>query len=389
MISLESFIVSASLLFSITLIVIIFKDKEKHTSKYFMLAFYMCILSSILWYYGQVHNKTPLKVTSWVLTGPAGFLKGPIIFFYVKSLFLNKKVFNKKFILHFTPFLILYFVLALPIAFSMLSPVFKETAYMQFLYIIRPVYYILEYLFILIYLIAAFILLKRIIPVLKKSFSSLKETNIKWTVTWIVLFGILLIADVGISLLKSNLNEINLQIIFTIELLANLTFAIAFGWSFIKINIILIPSFIQESIEYPTHKSGIKSTETVPKGRNNEESIEIRDKLINEVKEKKLYINDKITLNQLSEKLEIPAKKLSDILNIQLKTNFFNFINKLRVEEFKNQCLKEENKHLSILGIAYNCGFNSKTAFYRAFKKVERISPNTFINNASGKSGTS
>jgi AraC-like DNA-binding protein len=62
-----------------------------------------------------------------------------------------------------------------------------------------------------------------------------------------------------------------------------------------------------------------------------------------------------------------------------LNQNFFDYINKYRIEEFKIKCLGKENKHLSVMGIAYDSGFNSKAAFYRAFNKFEGISPTAYI----------
>jgi len=70
---------------------------------------------------------------------------------------------------------------------------------------------------------------------------------------------------------------------------------------------------------------------------------------------------------------------------IYCKTNFFDFINRYRIEEFKIQSILKANNHLSIMGIAYNCGFNSKASFYRAFKKFEGISPTDYIERSHKK----
>lgn len=74
---------------------------------------------------------------------------------------------------------------------------------------------------------------------------------------------------------------------------------------------------------------------------------------------------------------------ISEVLNSSLNQNFFDYINKYRIEDFKIKCLNKENKHLSIMGIAYECGFNSKAAFYRAFNKFEAISPTAYISKVS------
>ena len=103
------------------------------------------------------------------------------------------------------------------------------------------------------------------------------------------------------------------------------------------------------------------------------------------MEEKQPYLDPEITISRLSELLDVRIEFLSEVLNSQLNQNFFDFINKYRVEEFKIQSILKANSHLSIMGIAYNCGFNSKASFYRAFKKFEGISPTAFIERSHKK----
>jgi YesN/AraC family two-component response regulator len=95
------------------------------------------------------------------------------------------------------------------------------------------------------------------------------------------------------------------------------------------------------------------------------------------------FLDPELSLAKLSDLLQIKPEILSEVLNASLNQNFFEYINKYRVEEFKIQCLKQDKKHLSVIGIAYDCGFNSKAAFYRAFNKFEGMSPTTYISKVS------
>lgn len=103
------------------------------------------------------------------------------------------------------------------------------------------------------------------------------------------------------------------------------------------------------------------------------------------MEEKQPYLDPEITVSRLSELLDVRVEFLSEVLNSRLNQNFFDFINRYRVEEFKIQSILKANSHLSIMGIAYNCGFNSKASFYRAFKKFEGISPTAFIERSHKK----
>jgi AraC-like DNA-binding protein len=58
---------------------------------------------------------------------------------------------------------------------------------------------------------------------------------------------------------------------------------------------------------------------------------------------------------------------------------FYDYINGKRIEEFKKMILRPENQKYTIVGLAYDCGFNSKTAFYRNFKNVTGLSPTQYL----------
>jgi AraC-like DNA-binding protein len=95
------------------------------------------------------------------------------------------------------------------------------------------------------------------------------------------------------------------------------------------------------------------------------------------------YLDPEINIRKLGRLMQTRHELISEVLNTGLNQNFFDYINRYRVEEFKLQCLNREKKHLSIMGIAHECGFNSKAAFYRAFNKFEATSPTSWISKFS------
>jgi AraC-like DNA-binding protein len=84
----------------------------------------------------------------------------------------------------------------------------------------------------------------------------------------------------------------------------------------------------------------------------------------------------------LAKEMVISTHDLSYLLNECFGASFFQFVNTYRVEEAKQLMLSEKYKHLNILGIAYNAGFNSKTTFNTAFKKHTGLSPSQFMQSA-------
>jgi len=105
---------------------------------------------------------------------------------------------------------------------------------------------------------------------------------------------------------------------------------------------------------------------------------EMLAKLERVIKEEKPYFKPDLTLNQLAEQCEIPVHHLSQILNTDIKLNFYNYISKLRVEEAKIMLSNPENKKLTILEILYEVGFNSKSVFNTAFKKHTGMTPTAY-----------
>lgn len=103
---------------------------------------------------------------------------------------------------------------------------------------------------------------------------------------------------------------------------------------------------------------------------------------INRIKElmesDKIYLNENLNLREVALHLKADPNLISFILNNHLGGNFYDFVNKYRIEEVKMKLNSPDYKHLSLLGIALDSGFNSKTTFNRVFKQVMGITPTEF-----------
>ena len=92
----------------------------------------------------------------------------------------------------------------------------------------------------------------------------------------------------------------------------------------------------------------------------------------------KPFLNGELSASELAYELNMSRHELSQILNEQLGQNFYDFINEYRVEEFKSRLNLSENNNLTLLGIAYDSGFNSKTTFNTIFKKITGLTPSQY-----------
>jgi len=92
----------------------------------------------------------------------------------------------------------------------------------------------------------------------------------------------------------------------------------------------------------------------------------------------KPYLDPTLCLNNLAEKLAIPTHHLSQVLNICLNQNFFDFINSYRIKESRRLLSEQDPRKKTIIEILYQTGFNSKSVFNVAFKKYTGMTPSQF-----------
>ncbi len=116
-----------------------------------------------------------------------------------------------------------------------------------------------------------------------------------------------------------------------------------------------------------------------------EEAVQLEQTLKQVLEEEKLFLDPQLTLRYIAEQLGSSDKKVSYLINQHMNSNFYDLINAYRIKQFKKEILKEENQHLSTVGVALNCGFSSKSSFYRAFKSNTGTSPAAYLKSLKNK----
>ncbi len=339
---------------------------------------------AILLAYGEIYNRSMGYPISWLvhLSPPIILLMGPALWFYIKSLTMQKFRFQAEYLLHFLPFL---FVFAMFYFSIWQLPVEERVAIEQsksFRY---------TYIFpVSVFLIAAstqgyywwgWWMIKKYKQRLSQYFSSIQKFDLKW-MSFLLIAAIVFHA--GISLLYILDYFLNLMPYDTLQII---------GYSFASIFIFVIGFYGIKQGSVFTERSVRVNLDQKQEERlklqnlSREEKVFV-DYLIDFMKREKPYLNPEITLADLSQQLQKPADFLSGILNARLNKSFYDFINYYRIMEFKAQVLKADFTQFSILGVAFECGFNSKAAFYRAFRKNEGITPGAYISEVSQKNET-
>ncbi|KYP14769.1 MAG: AraC family transcriptional regulator [Flavihumibacter sp. CACIAM 22H1] len=107
--------------------------------------------------------------------------------------------------------------------------------------------------------------------------------------------------------------------------------------------------------------------------------VEWKQKIERLMEEEKLYENPVLILSDLSSRLGTHTKKVSQVINDGFQMNFNDFVNAYRIEAVIRKIEEGEHTVQTLLALAYEAGFNSKSTFNRAFKRAKSISPKEYI----------
>jgi len=124
------------------------------------------------------------------------------------------------------------------------------------------------------------------------------------------------------------------------------------------------------------------SNQTSPSKRalfNDQELVVHKNSLSTLMKEEALYLDCTLNLASLAEQMHLNSHQLSYVINNGFNENFFQFVNRYRVKKAKELLVGKKREKLSILGIAFEAGFSSKTSFNTIFKKMAGCTPSEFV----------
>jgi AraC-like DNA-binding protein len=107
-------------------------------------------------------------------------------------------------------------------------------------------------------------------------------------------------------------------------------------------------------------------------------STEIFNSLENYFQKEKVYLNPNLKLQMVASTLKVTSHSLSQSVNENCKQNFQQYLNSFRINEAKQKLSSSNHRNITISSIAYECGFNSISAFNTAFKKIVHQTPSQF-----------
>ncbi len=221
--------------------------------------------------------------------------------------------------------------------------------------------------------------IKRQEVLLHQNFSNEQKRTLSWLNYWLMTIGIGGFIIV-ISIFLADTGLYSYSISYTITFL------------FINIQLLLVgiyglkqtPIFVDQHIGHLVLDASKTKYE---KSLLNEKELEdISKKLIQIMEVERLYLNPDLSISDLSERIDQTNVQVSQTLNQKQEENFFDFVNQYRVEEVKRKLADPNNDHLSILGIALDSGFTSKSTFNKCFKRFTGLTPSVFKKELQNKS---
>tara|TARA_R110002073_G_scaffold216229_2_gene376442 strand:+ start:3631 stop:4746 length:1116 start_codon:yes stop_codon:yes gene_type:complete len=302
---------------------------------------------------------------------------GVFLYFYVREVTGNPLKSIPKALLHLLPAILIY-LLAIP--FYVLPGVEK-------VYVFKndgigfEWYVIINNLLLqisgLVYSIWSLILIKKHRLKIQNSFSNTDRKELNWLRVLTIGFGLIWI----ISAFFDNV------IIFSVVVVLVL-FIGFFGINQLNIfySIIEPEGIVSKEGNSKNEKKNISgpkaNVEKYEKsGLNEEMASKIYEDLNTLTRDNAIYKNDHLTLIELAKQLQVHPNHLSQVINEMEGKNFYNYINSLRINEFIAIASLPENKKYTMISLAYDCGFSTKSTFNKHFKLQTGKTPTEFFNS--------
>jgi AraC-like DNA-binding protein len=301
-------------------------------------------------------------------------LFGPFIYFYTKSVIYKDFRVTFKSWLHFLPFIVLCTGTEYSYLIQSWSEQERILSGLQQHHLPKVVSIISSLIFIqfLLYVLASLKLVSRYKKASGQYFSDRKNMDVSWLYTTLLFFiAIIIISALNGLFAQTTLVKYYL-LVFNFVILVMLFYIIRVLFKVLRKPYFF--SFYEEEdvhVQRPYPKTNLSDPQ-------NNETDKIAQIVIQYMQSNKPYLDPELTLDQLSSLLSLRPRVLSQVINKMLGENFYDFINRYRIEEASRMLTNPKDKKITILEVLYDVGFNSKSSFNTLFKKYTGLTPSEF-----------
>lgn len=354
----------------------LFRKGRKEKFKAAMFFFLTCIIAEIFL------NRTGYMYFVILLVDfsePFQFAIPPLIYLLVLS--IEPDVVLKKWGLHFIPF-IAYTVFFIPFYLAPYEYKFenyyyvhhmvewKTTGHYEMLHTlgnIRRFQMFIWYFQMIIYLVLSF---QKLSHFYQNPKSGLSRVEIKWWFAFSVIISVLIIVTLVVKM--TYVRDFGDHIIATF--LTGIIYCST-------LTELLRPTALHQVVP-EIEELREELSKIAPSGIKEEKKTEIQQKLLTLMEEKKLYTDSLISVGKLSKLIGEPSYIISQVINEKMEASFYDWIAQYRVEEAKRLMTNPKTGQYTVEQIAEEVGYNSKSAFNKAFKKFTEQTPSEFRTNS-------
>ncbi len=302
-------------------------------------------------------------------------LHGPLLYLYISALTNQKFRIDHTTQFHFIPFALFNFYLLASLLFPETSEQIRldhvETE--QNVPDLFNLFLVLTVLSGPVYFILAVRLFNNLKINLVNNFSAPESFNLNWLKKLVFTFGIVWTILIVAASVHHIFHFYTLQFCTDGLFLSLSVFVILIGYLGLKQKEIFV-QYPDDEKDYVIEREQKYTAQILEE----DEAEKLVRSLEDYMTEQKPYLDANLTLPDLAAKLQVPSHHLSRVINEKQGSNFYEYINRYRVEEVKTKLSDTSITNLSLLGIAYESGFNSKSAFNRVFKKMTGMTPSEF-----------
>ena len=341
------------------------KGVRKTRANVFLSVLLMAFTFSIfhIRYAGDVISQ--FSVQAYHVGDPTFLLIAPLLWFYIEELTGRRIRFSIKSILHFTPFV---FIVFCSIFFKSLSP---DNPFILFLDAHHRLPVIIFWVIVVIQFSCYQLFIQRkwvaYQQLMRQEVSNTEDISISWVKFFMTVFLV-----INIFFLFALFAVIHLDHMMWLWKAVGIVFSLsvfALGYKGILQKEIFYNDETTNAVDSPITK--------------NKPEQQLIDKLVAYMEEHKPFLNPELTLSKLAKDCNMSRSQLSQLINDGFGENFYDFVNKYRVEEVKRLMMDPEMDNFNLLGIALEAGFKSKSTFNLIFKRFTGLTPTAYKKNIS------
>lgn len=304
---------------------------------------------------------------------------GPLLYLYTSYLVSERTRFRNTDLLHFLPFVLItvvYFVF-----FQDVVDFSDETFLRQDEHLwVRVSFSLVFFASVIVYTVLTFV---KLISFRRNIDAQFSYHDMALQLFWVNFIAVLFSLSGLVVILAGAYNAMMFQRLVDTSLLSHVGLTmVAYAISYFGLR---QPSLFRSEYvdlkadEAPSLRTNSSEDEKEIKARFTEEEAKaLTERLIVHMSEERPYLNPELTLGELSAQVNLAKHELTELLNVHIGKNFFSFVNDFRLKAVIRRLANPDYDHLTIIAIANDCGFNSKSTFNSLFKQHTGHTPSDY-----------